>query len=117
MGLIRTPASIASIGLALALLATGCASHHYYTHNRDRAIGHEVVAALNSQPYNYPGVTVSSSRGVIELDGYVNTPDQTAQAAAIAASTPGVRRVDNRLTVVAPTGRTPVIVQPYPPVY
>ncbi len=115
MKLISVSHSIAFVGLALVLLVSGCATHHHYdsSSERDRMISQQVANGLNNQPYHYPGVNVSTLDRVVELQGYVNTPAQKAQAAEIASAVPGVRRVIDKLTVVAlPTGRAPIIVQP-----
>jgi osmotically-inducible protein OsmY len=102
----------------VALIMGGCASHHYYTaeYSSDRTINNQVRHNLShGSTYGFPNVNVQTYNGIVELDGYVETPQQQTEAEQFAATVPGVRQVNDNLRVstapppVAPTGRIPII--------
>ncbi len=109
--------------LALSLVAgiSGCASHrHYGEYRSDRTITREVNDALKSAPgYPYPNVSVRTYNGVVTMSGYVDSPQQKADAIAAAQRVPGVREIMDNISVrPLPTGRVPVVPaypQTYPP--
>jgi osmotically-inducible protein OsmY len=107
--------SIACTCLALGI--SGCATH-YHEYPTDHSINSHVQDSLaHSYGYNYPNVSVHTRNGVVQLDGYVETPQEQANAEQLAASTPGVRQVVDNLKVTAPlppAGRAPIIRQNYP---
>ncbi len=64
----------------------------------DRTITEDVRSALASNPETQSSrIEVSTSDGVVQLAGFVNTDEQRAEAGSIARSVQGVRRVDNDL--------------------
>jgi hyperosmotically inducible periplasmic protein len=64
----------------------------------DRTINSQVRAALDSNPVTAtPQIKVSTSDGVVQLAGFVDSNEQRDTAGGIARSVPGVRRVDNDL--------------------
>lgn len=64
----------------------------------DRTITDEVRTALASNPETQSSrIVVSTSDGVVQLAGFVNTEDERAAAGNVASSVQGVRHVDNDL--------------------
>ena len=102
--------------MALATLAlglSGCATYHNPEYASDYTINRHVKDSLTHGPgYDFPNVTVHTRDGVVQLDGYVDTPQQQTDADQLAASVPGVREVIDNLRAsmpLAPTGRVPII--------
>jgi hyperosmotically inducible periplasmic protein len=107
--------------LALCLSATvaitgltGCATSDR-TAGRvmdDRRTEHEVRHALAKDPlYKFPDVRTQTFDGVVELSGFVDTPEQKEMAESIAQRVEGAHSVINALTLkpriagsVSPTG-------------
>jgi osmotically-inducible protein OsmY len=60
--------------------------------------------------YKFPSVHVDTLNGVVQLNGFVATPDQKRAAVQMAQSVPGVSRVIDHLEIQpeapAPTGRS-----------
>jgi osmotically-inducible protein OsmY len=66
----------------------------------DAAITAKVKTALvRDKAVSALDVGVDTFKGVVQLSGFVNTPEQKARAAADAASVPGVRSVQNNISV------------------
>jgi hyperosmotically inducible periplasmic protein len=64
----------------------------------DRAISEEVRSALASNPETESSrIKVTTSEGVVQLAGFVNSNDERIAAGNVASSVQGVRRVDNDL--------------------
>lgn len=64
----------------------------------DRTISEEVRSALASNPETQSSrITVTTSDGVVQLAGFVDTEDQRAAAVNAASSVQGVRHVDDDL--------------------
>jgi hyperosmotically inducible periplasmic protein len=64
----------------------------------DRTISENVRSALASNPETENSrIQVTTSEGVVQLAGFVNTEDQRAAAGSVASSVQGVRHVDNDL--------------------
>src|SRR5579872_1879375 len=83
-------ASVAVTGL------TGChtGGRTAGTYIDDRTVANRVKGALNdNNVYKFPNVDVSSFNGTVQLNGFVATPDQKAQAAQIASQVQGVRQL------------------------
>jgi len=82
----------------------------------DKEITQTVQKELKHEPvYKFGGVDVDTFGGVVQLSGFVNTDDQKRRAEEIARSTPGVRQVNNGISLkpepmaspgLAPTGTT-----------
>ncbi|MDB6064865.1 MAG: transport-associated protein [Pedosphaera sp.] len=113
----------AALGTAVAVTGlTGCHTQGRSTgtYIDDRMVSSRVKGALNDAPvYKYPNVDVSSFNGTVQLNGFVATPEQKAQAAQIASQVDGVKQLVNNITVqpqpgMAPTGRTNGVVYPNP---
>lgn len=107
---------IPTIALVLVLggsgaLVTGCAgtrtSQSTGEFIDDHAITAKVKAALIRDPIvSAMEVHVDTFKGVVQLHGFVDTPEEKARAEQIARNVPGVMNVQNALTVktrVAPT--------------
>jgi hyperosmotically inducible periplasmic protein len=65
--------------------------------NRTAERVRETLAA--SLKYRYDGVQVAVSNGVVQLSGFVNTKAQKTNATEIITKLPGVKSVENNLTV------------------
>jgi hyperosmotically inducible protein len=66
----------------------------------DKVLTARVNSALNRNPeYKFDGVNVTTFRGTVQLNGFVNTSDQKSKAAAIAKGVEGVKNVENSITV------------------
>ena len=66
----------------------------------DAAITTKVKTALvRDKTVSALDVGVDTFKGVVQLSGFVNTPEQKARAEADAASVPGVRSVKNNISV------------------
>ncbi|MDB6067341.1 MAG: transporter [Pedosphaera sp.] len=110
-----------TLGTAVAVAGlTGCHTQGRSTgtYIDDRMVSSRVKGALNDAPvYKYPNVDVSSFNGTVQLNGFVATPEQKAQAAQIASQVEGVKQLVNNITVqpqpgMMPTGRTNGVVYP-----
>lgn len=105
---------LSGVVAASALLA-GCASDRYDTaSNReavdDSTIAANVKAALVQDPATRASnISVTTTHGVVELTGFVDTPDQRHEAARVASNVSGVRSVDNELHVNGPTDSSAVV--------
>jgi osmotically-inducible protein OsmY len=65
----------------------------------------KVKAKLASVPEtNTAAINVETFKGVVQLSGFVATQDVARRAEQIAASVPGVKRVENKLTVTVGVG-------------
>jgi len=82
----------------------GCAGNRYERSTGeyidDKALNSRVRSALADHPeYKFGDVNVASFRGVVQLSGFVNTPEQKRTAGTIAEKVQGVRSVENNITV------------------
>ena len=65
----------------------------------DDTLTANVKDALHANPMKFPEVQVSSYRGVVQLSGFADTRDQKGRADSIAKAVPGVKKVENDITV------------------
>jgi hyperosmotically inducible periplasmic protein len=65
----------------------------------DKTLTANVKDALGADPMKFPDVQVSSYRGVVQLSGFADTKDQKDRADDIAKRVPGVKKVENNITV------------------
>lgn len=91
-------------GLGLSLSSVGCAGNRYKRSTGefidDKSIGTKVKTALfKDKEVSGFDVNVESFKGVVQLSGFVDTPDQKNRAGEIARSVTGVREVRNNLVV------------------
>ena len=106
---------IASIGLAVTgifgtVAPGGCAatptSQSTGEYIDDAALTAKVKAALFEDP-NVSGmaVNVDTYKGIVQLNGFVDTPQQKIRAEQVARGIPGVQAVQNKLTVKTAVSR------------
>jgi len=106
---------LSGVVAATALMA-GCASEPYDSaSNReavdDSTIAANVKAALVQDPTTRASnISVNTLHGVVELTGFVDTPDQRHEAARVAGNVAGVRSVDNELHVNGGPNGYPAVV-------
>ena len=98
----------AALALGPVAFTTGCAvtqgreTAGAYAH--DKEIQAKIKAALYKDPMvKGTQVEVNSLNGVVQLSGFVDTPEAKERAGQIASSTKGVVQVYNNLLL--PTGR------------
>jgi len=99
---------LASLVAAPVALTTGCAvARHQETASE---YGHDakITAKIKAEMYKDPmvkgtEVSVTTMNGVVQLSGFVDTPEARERAGQIARSIPGVTDVHNDLFL--PTGR------------
>ena len=66
----------------------------------EKLLNARVTRALNESPeYKLNRVVVQSFGGVVQLSGFVNTPDQRSKATEIAQGVSGVKSVENNITI------------------
>ena len=90
--------------LAIAGGMTGCAGDRYTqsTGERidDKADSSRVKKALSADTqYKYDDVTVQTFKGVVQLNGFVNSRDQKNRAGDLAKKVEGISEVQNNITV------------------
>lgn len=91
--------------LPLVVTVTGCSSGGRYHQSTgeyvdDHEITSRVKGALRRDPeYKFPEVQVSTFKGVVQLSGFANTRELKSRAGDVAKSVPGVRVVENNITV------------------
>lgn len=103
---LRSLASVAALAGSVALVSfnTGCSStptrQSTGEYIDDAAITTKVKAAMVKDPVvSAFDVGVDTFKGVVQLNGFVDTPEQKAAAERIAASVSGVQSVRNNVTV------------------
>ncbi len=66
----------------------------------DEMLARQVRTVLNNDPaYKFPDVNVAVFKGDVQLSGFAATTDQKARAADLAKTVPGVRNIENRISV------------------
>lgn len=66
----------------------------------DKALSGRVKTALaDSGEYKFDDVHVTVYRDTVQLSGFVNTADQKKKAGEIAEKVPGVKKVENSITL------------------
>ena len=91
-----------TLSLATVATFTGCATGDRSTgqYIDDRATASKVKSQLKADPiFKFEDVTISTYRGVVQLNGWVNDQEQKQIAEKIARKTPGVLDVVNNLTL------------------
>jgi osmotically-inducible protein OsmY len=88
-------------------LTTGCAMHKEETARssvNDQQLSTRIRQDLDQDPsVNATELKVTALNGEVQLSGFVDSQASKERAGQIAASTPGVVKVDNNL--ILPTGR------------
>ena len=98
-----------TLALALVLgstgvLYTGCAGTRTSQSTGEFIDDHAITAKVKAELIRDPIVSalqvhVDTFKGVVQLHGFVDTPEEKARAEQIARNTPGVVNVQNALTV------------------
>lgn len=101
---LTTLLALLALSSGLALLPAGCAGtatrESTGEYVDDSAITAKVKASFVRDPVvKALQVKVDTYKGVVQLSGFVDTPDQKARAEQIARSTPGVQGVTNNIQV------------------
>lgn len=96
--------SILALGCGVATLSTGCAGtatrESTGEYIDDATTSTKVKAAFVRDPVvKALDVKVETFKGVVQLSGFVDTPEQKTRAAEIASTIQGVSRVQNNITV------------------
>lgn len=91
-------------GLLLTLLVAGCAAtatrESTGEYIDDSAITAHVKAAIYEDPDLKIGqISVQTYKGVVQLSGFVNSPNAVAKAGKIAASVKGASAIQNDLII------------------
>lgn len=95
--------------LCVGLISSGCGTMHRQgdsmaAYERDKQIAERIKTAFFSDPaVTGTQVEISVLNGIVQLNGFVDTPEEKERAGQIASATPGVVEVKNQLLL--PTGR------------
>ena len=65
----------------------------------DKALTANVKGALRADPMRFQDVQITAYRGVVQLSGFADTGDQKNRANEIAQAIPGVKKVQNNISV------------------
>jgi hyperosmotically inducible protein len=87
-----------------SLLITGCADNRYEPTpgvRLDDTVTSEQVkqAFLADRQYKFEDVKVTTFQGTVQLSGFAATGDEKARAEKIARDVPGVKNVENNISV------------------
>lgn len=76
----------------------------------DSDVTRNVKSELNKDPmYKYTDVQAVVHDGIVQLSGFVDTPEQRERAAQIAANAKGARQIINTIALKpTPTGPAPI---------
>jgi len=91
--------------LPLAAAVTGCSTgSRYHQSTGEYVDDHDITASVkralrHDSEYKFPDIQVTTFKGVVQLSGFANTRDQKSRAADLAKSVPGVKEVENGITV------------------
>lgn len=90
----------------LLLCLSACASSPKLESNGEFFNNSMITAKIKSKLVDDPAtglfrIQVNSTRGIVQLQGIVNTPDEKQRAEVIAYSVAGVKKVDNGLRVAS----------------
>ena len=90
--------------LSAGLLATGCADNRYEPTpgvRLDDTVTSQQVrdAFLADRLYKFEDVKVTTFQGTVQLSGFAATGDEKSRAEKIARDLPGVKKVENNISV------------------
>ena len=90
--------------LSAGLLATGCADNRYEPSpgvKLDDSMTSQQVrdAFLADRQYKFEDVKVTTFQGTVQLSGFAATGDEKSRAEKIARDIPGVKKVENNISV------------------
>ena len=108
----RALVAMASLGLAAAIGAAGCASQQQEKENRaagqvsdDAAVTAKVKSAIASDvgARAAAAIDVDAYRGTVQLSGFVDSKDVAERASKAASKVSGVKSLKNDLRVKSPS--------------
>ncbi len=70
--------------------------------SRNQKVAEDIAVALKRAQFHGYEIEIEYKDGVATLTGKVSDPRQKVKANQVVGSVPGVRRLDNRLAVIAP---------------
>jgi osmotically-inducible protein OsmY len=90
--------------MSASLLTTGCADNRYEPSpgvKLDDTVTSQQVreAFLADRQYKFEDVKVTTFQGTVQLSGFVATGDEKSRAEKIAKDLPGVKNVENNISV------------------
>jgi len=90
--------------ISAGLLSTGCADNRYEptpgVRLDDTVTSQQVREAfLADRQYKFEDVKVTTFQGTVQLSGFVATGDEKSRAEKIARDLPGVKNVENNISV------------------
>ena len=93
-----------SLSMFASMLATGCADNRYEPSpgvKLDDTLTSQQVreAFLADRQYKFEDVKVTTFQGTVQLSGFAATGDEKARAQQIAKDLPGVKNVENNISV------------------
>jgi hyperosmotically inducible protein len=97
-------ALILAVSASALVGLSGCAGDRYHESTGenidDTATTSRVKDALGHDGmYKFPDVKVTTFKGQVQLSGFVDNRDQKARAGTLAKDVPGVKDLDNNITV------------------
>lgn len=106
--LFKTTAAAALLAAAL-LFNPGCSRDKTAGQSvDDTAITTKVKAAFAQDPgVRAIGITVNTNLGVVQLSGWANSPEEKTRAEELAKAVPGVKSVENKITLKTDVKKTP----------
>ena len=95
---------VSLLPLSAGLLMTGCADNRYEPSpgvRLDDTVTSDQVrqAFLADRQYKFEDVKVTTFQGTVQLSGFAATGDEKARAEKIARDVPGVKNVENNISV------------------
>ena len=103
---VKVMALILCVGsLPLICGVTGCSTGDRYKQSTgeridDHGLSSSVKKALDEDPqYKFSDVNVVTFKGVVQLNGFVNTKEQKNRAGEIAKTVPNVKEIKNNITI------------------
>ena len=107
---IKCPPRIVALVLCMPFLVTlpACDRRAATSIDKERTAGEEVddktitanvKSSLSADSVKYPDVQVAVYRGVVQLSGFVDTREQKSRATDLAQNIPGVRKVENSISL------------------
>jgi len=100
---LNTLAVVICLGV-VPILGAGCAGDRYHESTGesidDMATTARVKKALGDNPdYKFGDVKVTTFKGVVQLGGFVNSPEQKTTAGMIAARVEGAKQIENQISL------------------
>jgi hyperosmotically inducible protein len=101
---IKTLGAVLLLAMAGLVGLTGCAGDRYHESTGedidDAATTSRVKSALSKDAmYKYPDVIVTTFKGTVQLSGFVDNRDEKSRATDLAKNLPGVKDIENNISV------------------